>query len=117
MLATIDTLEKDSKHVKPLNESDEEEVEQRRKAREVLARLKDVSCIHQYSNHSVAEHAWLQAPDDRREEARGVELLLSATLLHVYCTEDDETDLEPLEVRLSVSARRCRHSFKVYRAS
>ncbi|KAI0713431.1 DNA polymerase phi-domain-containing protein [Earliella scabrosa] len=86
VLATIDTLEKDSKHVKPLNESDEEEVEQRRKAREVLARLKD-------------------APDDRREEARGVELLLSATLLHVYCAEDEETDLEPLENCLDGASR------------
>ena len=43
VLSTISELEKDVKHVKPLNEADEEEAEQRQKAREILGRLKDVS--------------------------------------------------------------------------
>ena len=43
VLSAIEELEKDTKHVKPLSEPDEEEVEQRQKAREILARLKDVS--------------------------------------------------------------------------
>ena len=43
MLATIEELEKDQKHVRPLNEPDEEEVEQRQKARQIILRLKDVS--------------------------------------------------------------------------
>ena len=43
MLATIEELEKDSKHVRPLNEPDEEEVEQRQKARQIILRSKDVS--------------------------------------------------------------------------
>ncbi|EJF62593.1 hypothetical protein DICSQDRAFT_135562 [Dichomitus squalens LYAD-421 SS1] len=78
VLSTIAELEKDVKHVKPLSEVDEEEAEQRQKAREVLARLKD-------------------APEDRREAARGVELLLSATLLHAYGAEVDDADTEVLE--------------------
>ena len=40
----------------------------------------------------------LQVPEDRREEARGVELLLAATLVHSYCADDEDADAEPLEV-------------------
>ena len=40
----------------------------------------------------------LQVPEDRREEARGVELLLAATLVHSYCADDEDADVEPLEV-------------------
>ena len=43
VLATIEELEKDPKHVRPLNEPDEDEVEQRQKARQIILRLKDVS--------------------------------------------------------------------------
>ena len=46
VLATVELLEKDTKHVRPLNETDEEEVEQRQKARQIISRLKDVSSIH-----------------------------------------------------------------------
>ena len=40
-----------------------------------------------------------QVPDDRREAARGVELLLAATLLHNYGADEDDADPEALEVR------------------
>ena len=43
VLSTVEELEKDTKHVKLLSPPDEEEVEQRQKVREILARLKDVS--------------------------------------------------------------------------
>ena len=43
VLATIEELEKDTKHVRPLSEVDEDDAELRQKARQVLARLKDVS--------------------------------------------------------------------------
>ncbi|KAI0654742.1 DNA polymerase phi-domain-containing protein [Cubamyces menziesii] len=75
VLSTIEELEKDSKHVRPLSEVDEDDAELRQKARQVLARLKDV-------------------PEERREAARGIELLLSSTLLHQYCTEGDEEDAD-----------------------
>ncbi|KAI0350071.1 hypothetical protein OH77DRAFT_1100919 [Trametes cingulata] len=78
VLSTIDELEKDSKHVRPLSELDEEEAELRQKAHQILARLKDV-------------------PEGQREAAKGVELLLSSILLHQYCADDDDTDSEALE--------------------
>ena len=43
VLATIETLEKDTKHVKPLEETDEDDAALRVKAREIISRLKDVS--------------------------------------------------------------------------
>lgn len=42
MLSTIDDLEKDTKHVTPLSEVDEEEQALRQKARELIVRLKKV---------------------------------------------------------------------------
>ena len=52
VLATVDALEKDAKHVKPLEEVDEEDAALRLKTREVLSRLKDVSlplrCGHSF---------------------------------------------------------------------
>ncbi|KAI0373319.1 hypothetical protein BV20DRAFT_963165 [Pilatotrama ljubarskyi] len=78
VLSTIEELEKDSKHVRPLSEVDEEEAELRQKAHQILARLKDVL-------------------EGQREAAKGVELLLSSILLHQYCADDDDTDSEALE--------------------
>ncbi|KAI0806965.1 DNA polymerase phi-domain-containing protein [Fomes fomentarius] len=88
VLSTIEALEKDTKHVKLLNEVevDDEEVSRRCKARDIISRLKD-------------------APEERREEARGVELLVSATLLHAYCANDEEEDPEPLENCLDGASR------------
>ena len=52
VLATVETLEKDTKHVKPLEEVDEEDAAPRQKAREVLSRPKNVSyplgCGHSF---------------------------------------------------------------------
>ncbi|RDX52694.1 hypothetical protein OH76DRAFT_1399938 [Lentinus brumalis] len=86
VLATIEQLEKDTKHLRPLNEPEAEEVERRQKAREIISRLKDAS-------------------EERREEARGVELLLAATLVHTYCADDNDADLETLENCLDGASR------------
>ncbi|KAH9842530.1 DNA polymerase phi-domain-containing protein [Rhodofomes roseus] len=77
VLSTIEKLEKDPKHVAVLAELDEEDQALRSKARQLAARLKTV-------------------PGPQREAARGAELLLSATLLHHYCA-DEEADAETLE--------------------
>ncbi|KAI8998993.1 DNA polymerase phi-domain-containing protein [Trametes punicea] len=79
VLSTIRNLEQDAKHVRPLSEVDEEEAELRQKAYQLLDRLKDVS-------------------EDRREAAKGVELLLSSVLVHQYCAEEeDDAVTEALE--------------------
>lgn len=45
-----------------------------------------------------------QVSGEQRDAARGAELLLSATLLHQYCIDDDdEADAEALEVRFGCS--------------
>ncbi|KAH9923929.1 DNA polymerase phi-domain-containing protein [Epithele typhae] len=85
-LQTIWTLEKDTKHVRPLDEADEDEAALRQKAREVIARVQDVH-------------------DDRREAARGVELLLAATLLHAYCADEDDADPDALESCIDGASR------------
>ncbi|KAI0637371.1 DNA polymerase phi-domain-containing protein [Trametes polyzona] len=86
VLATIQELEKDTKHVRPLSEVDEEETELRQKAHQILARLKD-------------------APEDQREAARGIELLLSSTLLHQYCADEDDADPDALESCIDGASR------------
>ena len=50
----------------------------------------------------------LQVPEDRREVARGVELLLAATLVHSYCADDEDADVEPLAVSTIRHAARYR---------
>ncbi|KAI0668533.1 DNA polymerase phi-domain-containing protein [Trametes maxima] len=86
VLSTIEGLEKDAKHVRSLSEIDSDEVELRQKAHQILARLKDV-------------------PEDRREVAKGIELLLSSTLLHQYCADEDDTDAEALESCIDGASR------------
>ncbi|EIW60756.1 DNA-directed DNA polymerase [Trametes versicolor FP-101664 SS1] len=86
LLSTIQQLEKDTKHVRPLSEVDEEETELRQKAHQILARLKD-------------------APEDQREAAKGIELLLSSTLLHQYCVDEDDADTDALESCLDGASR------------
>ncbi|KAI0933631.1 hypothetical protein AcW1_005407 [Taiwanofungus camphoratus] len=76
VLSTIEELEKDTKHARSLVEVDEDEQRLRVKARQVTDRLRQVS-------------------GDRREAAKGAELLLSATLLYHHCA--DEVDSEVLE--------------------
>ncbi|OBZ75369.1 DNA polymerase V, partial [Grifola frondosa] len=85
VLHTVELLEKDTKHVRLLADVDEEEQELRTKARQLAERLRNVS-------------------DDRREAARGAELLVSATLLHYYCADED-ADSEPLESCIDGASR------------
>ncbi|KAI0648248.1 DNA polymerase phi-domain-containing protein [Trametes meyenii] len=86
VLSTIEGLEKDAKHVRSLSEIDPDEAELRQKAHHILARLKDV-------------------PEDRREAAKGVDLLLSSTLLHQYCADEDDADAEALESCIDGASR------------
>ncbi|GBE82630.1 hypothetical protein SCP_0410150 [Sparassis crispa] len=85
VLSTIEKLEQDTKHVKPLVEADEEDQRLRSNARQVVERLKKVS-------------------DDQREAAMGAELLLSATLLHQYCM-NEEMDSDTLESCIDGASR------------
>ncbi|CCM03691.1 uncharacterized protein FIBRA_05836 [Fibroporia radiculosa] len=85
VLCTIGELEKDTKHVRTLDDVDEEQQQLRIKARQTVERLRKV-------------------PDDQREAAKGAELLLSATLLHHYCA-DDEADPESLESCIDGASR------------
>lgn len=79
VLATIEELEKDGKHVTLLSEIDEDEQALRQKARGLIERLH-------------------KASDEKGDAAKGAELLLSATLLHQYCVDDaEEGDMEALE--------------------
>jgi len=78
-LVTIEELEKDAKHVALLEEVDEEDRIVRTKARQVADTLKQVSA-------------------DQQEAAKGVELLLLATVLQQYSADDEETDVAVLEV-------------------
>ncbi|KAH9857639.1 DNA polymerase phi-domain-containing protein [Lenzites betulinus] len=86
VLATIELLEKDTKHVRPLSEPDEGVNELRQNARQIIARLKDV-------------------PEDQREAAKGVELLLASTLLHQYCADEEDADTDTLESCIDGASR------------
>ncbi|KAI0831759.1 DNA polymerase phi-domain-containing protein [Trametes gibbosa] len=86
VLSTVEALEKDTKHVRPLSEEDKEDAELRQKARQILARLHDV-------------------PEDQREAAKGAELLLSSTLLHQYCADEDDADPDALESCIDGASR------------
>ncbi|OCH90301.1 hypothetical protein OBBRIDRAFT_887807 [Obba rivulosa] len=86
VLATIEQLEKDTKHVTPLNEADEEEQELRPKARQLIERLGSVS-------------------GEQQEAAKGTQLLLSATLLHQYCADEEDSDPDALDNCISGAER------------
>ncbi|KAJ3538218.1 hypothetical protein NM688_g6552 [Phlebia brevispora] len=87
VLTTVDELNQDTKHVKLLSEADEEDKALRQKARELAERLNKIS-------------------GEQREAARGAELLLSATLLHQYCIDDDdEDDAETLQSCIDAAAQ------------
>ncbi|KZT74012.1 hypothetical protein DAEQUDRAFT_661194 [Daedalea quercina L-15889] len=85
VLATVEQLEKDTKHVAILTEVDEEDQALQEKARQLATRLKTV-------------------PEAQREAAKGAELLLSATLLYHYCAEE-EADTDTLESCIDGAAR------------
>ncbi|KAI0263807.1 DNA polymerase phi-domain-containing protein [Gloeopeniophorella convolvens] len=82
VLQTIQQLEQDTKHVKLAAEFDEDELEKLEQARKAIASLKKV-----------------QVQDDRKESARGAELLLQSFILLLYTEESPEQrDTAPLEV-------------------
>ncbi|PCH38454.1 hypothetical protein WOLCODRAFT_115513 [Wolfiporia cocos MD-104 SS10] len=85
VLQTVEQLEKDSKHVDSLIEVDEEMQELRSKALQTAEQLRTVS-------------------DERKESAKGAELLLLATLLHQYCA-DEEFDADVLESCIDGASR------------
>ncbi|EMD34453.1 hypothetical protein CERSUDRAFT_55542 [Gelatoporia subvermispora B] len=78
VLGTIEQLEKESKHVTPLNEVENDEQQLRQKARQLIKRLDTIS-------------------GEQQEAAKGAQLLLSATLLHQYCANEEEADSDTLE--------------------
>ncbi|KAG6831186.1 hypothetical protein H0H92_012326 [Tricholoma furcatifolium] len=87
VLKTIQTLNEDSKHVTLLNPLDEEVLMHCTKAHELITQLKNVT-------------------GERQETAKGAELLLSATVLQQYCSdEDDELDTEALEASIDGATR------------
>lgn len=80
-LATVEMLEKDTKHASLLEEADKGDQTVRTKARQVADTLKQVS-------------------GDQQETAKGAELLLIASVLQQYSTDNGETDTDALEVRM-----------------
>ncbi|KAH0827009.1 DNA polymerase phi-domain-containing protein [Lanmaoa asiatica] len=83
-LATITLLDKDAKHVKPLIDIDEEVQTPLAKTEKVIGQLRKTN-------------------DDKREVARGFELILSSMLLQCRCGEVDS--LENLEVILEATSK------------
>ena len=100
VLSTVDALEKDTKHVAPLSEVDEEEQAVREKARGLIERLRKVFLNALISGGRETNGLARQVTGEQQDAAKGAELLLSATLLHQYCVDDGEEDgAEALEVR------------------
>ncbi|KAG7092382.1 hypothetical protein E1B28_008739 [Marasmius oreades] len=85
VLAIIQDLRADTRHVTPLVDIDEEVNALHEKAKQVVAKLKTV-------------------PDSETEIAGGTELLLSACMVQQYCAEDEEFTI-PLEESLDAAAR------------
>ncbi|KAG8217899.1 DNA polymerase phi-domain-containing protein [Butyriboletus roseoflavus] len=83
-LATIALLDRDAKHVKPLIDLDEEVQALLAKTAKVIGQLR-------------------KPDDDKREVARGYELILSSFLLQCRCGEADR--LENLEATLEATAK------------
>ncbi|KAF9069832.1 DNA polymerase phi-domain-containing protein [Rhodocollybia butyracea] len=69
VLSTIEDLKQDSKHLSLIQEKDEEEEALRSKVRDVASKLKEIS-------------------GDKEELASGTQLLLLASLLQQYCSEE-----------------------------
>ncbi|THG98713.1 hypothetical protein EW026_g3515 [Hermanssonia centrifuga] len=87
VLSSIGRLEKDEKHVSPLSEAEEGDKAIRGEARALIERLNKIS-------------------DEQREAAKGAELLVSATLLHHYCTDaEEEADAETLQSCIDGASR------------
>ncbi|KAG5647160.1 hypothetical protein DXG03_001115 [Asterophora parasitica] len=87
VLGTIQALEQDSKHVSLQNPLDEDDLAHCTKAQELSLRLRTVT-------------------DERQEAAKGAELLLMATVLQQYCSDDeDEANTETLEACIDGATR------------
>ncbi|KAH0584348.1 hypothetical protein H2248_009888 [Termitomyces sp. 'cryptogamus'] len=87
VLKTIQTLMADSKHVSLQNNLEDDVLVHCTKAQELTAHLKTVT-------------------DERQEAAKGVILLLSATVLEQYCSDEgDEIDTEALEASIDGATR------------
>lgn len=106
VLASIASLETDSKHATFLGDIGDDEKALREKARRLSDRLGKVQlnpCRHRLGD-GISLFA-SQISGDQRDAAKGAELLLSATLLYCYCADssDDGNDAESvLEVCVSV---------------
>lgn len=83
-LRTIETLEKDTKHVSLLVGADEDDVAVRDEARQMIKTLKEM-------------------PADRQDAAKGSELLLSAIMLQQYNTSEEDMHSAALQVRIFLS--------------
>ncbi|KAH8108174.1 DNA polymerase phi-domain-containing protein [Cristinia sonorae] len=88
-LLTVDQLLEDTKHLKWLVEIDEDQSALRQSAVQLSRRLSKIT-------------------GDQEDLARGTELLLSASLLHAYCTDpdDDESDEDSDTLQECVDATR-----------
>ncbi|KAI0792872.1 DNA polymerase phi-domain-containing protein [Abortiporus biennis] len=79
VLASIEKLENDKKHVEPLFEASGDDTAIRGDARKLIERLNKAGSI--------------LISGDQQESAKGAELLVSAALLHQYCIDiDNEED-------------------------
>ncbi|KAG2157394.1 DNA polymerase phi-domain-containing protein [Suillus clintonianus] len=87
IFTVVNQLDKDSKHVTPLSEPSQEEQLLLQQAHKIIDNLRQVD-------------------GETREAAKGVELLLSASLLHRRCAnlDDNEPDAGTLETCLAAAA-------------
>ncbi|KAK7054956.1 DNA-directed DNA polymerase [Paramarasmius palmivorus] len=85
VLATIEELYADTKHLVPVNEVDPETQASQTKVKDVVAKLRTVA-------------------GDEREAASGAELLLLASQVQQYCSEDSDDSI-PLEDCLEAATR------------
>lgn len=83
VLATIQALERDTKHVLSMNDPDEDALALRIKALVIVAQLKTAS----------------------EESAKGAQLLLLGTIIQQYCQEPEETDYNALDACVDGATR------------
>jgi len=104
VIDTIQALEKDTKHVSLLTQSEEEEISLRKKALQLADRLKDVCESFFLKKCALLMSFRWQVSGEMQEAAKGARLLLLATVLHQYCSsgQDEEMHGDALEVGVSV---------------
>ncbi|EIW84995.1 hypothetical protein CONPUDRAFT_47531 [Coniophora puteana RWD-64-598 SS2] len=94
VVSAVRTLQNDSKHATILQEVDEEDVNLREKAFQAIERLQK-ACFPILQTRAIIE-------DDT---AKGAELLLSASLLDHYCSEDEEAQADTIQTCLDAISR------------